>query len=175
MIRPESESEQIERVPKYVTIFELLPKLAFSLFLGSISLFLLAVSVALIAGRDIAGRDQTGWQKSLEIGLERILAEKDKTESEWIEESKHPYEKGTGLLFILDIHSSEPNDLRRIVVDNISYRQVKELGTSISIVFFKWIPKSVASYDELNSELCNTPCVDTCTSPGCVCFQERCQ
>ncbi|MGB5710331.1 MAG: hypothetical protein WBM44_05425 [Waterburya sp.] len=58
-------------------------------------------------------------------------------------------------------------------INNLSYEQAINYGTRALV--FKWIPNSIASYQQLRSQPCGSLCVDTCVKPGCICYRGKCR
>jgi hypothetical protein len=81
-------------------------------------------------------------------------------------------EQGTGLFLVPDFEAAQ-GAIKKVFVPNLTYQQCVERG-SLAIVF-KWIPDDVEPYINLLNEACGAPCVDTCTRPGCACYNGRCQ
>lgn len=75
-------------------------------------------------------------------------------------------EPGTAVLLLL-----EPSGTRRKALVYVeSFADFEAIGKSPDVVAGKWVPESVARYEQLkNSPCAGVVCVNSCVHPGCVC------
>lgn len=98
----------------------------------------------------------------------------NQTNPEWLE-SPQVHDRGTGIFLIPDVYSKEARAVKKEFVQNITYEECLRRG-SLALVF-KWVPQSIARYEALTSyrTVCGQPCIETCVTPGCECFDGICR
>lgn len=111
-------------------------------------------------------------------------SKKNQTNPEWLT-AENLSSKGTGI-FLMPTkmptkmlsrpgYKTRPRyrNFSKRFIENLTYESVVAYG-SRSLVF-KWVPNSVASYQELTNQPCGQPCIKTCATLGCVCKQGKCR
>jgi hypothetical protein len=95
----------------------------------------------------------------------------NQTEPGWLSPST-PTALGTGVFLVPNLQSDAPRAVRKEFVKDLTYQQCVQRG-DLALVF-KWVPHSEASLQTLQQTTCGMDCVDTCSEPGCACFDGKC-
>jgi hypothetical protein len=84
---------------------------------------------------------------------------RDQTSPEW-RIGRPENERGTGVFLVVDVEGQKKKTVDR----GLTYDECK----ARNVLAFKWIPESVATYDEIVRAECKSRREEDCTNPGCI-------
>lgn len=97
----------------------------------------------------------------------------DQTDRTWLVGVNPDEELGTGLYLVPDPRPNDPDAVRKVLDQDITYNECRTRGDTSGARAIKWVPHTIASYPMVTSTACGAPCQDTCVEFGCVCNERK--
>ena len=91
----------------------------------------------------------------------------DQTEPSWVSPTD-PRQLGTGILLVPSRNPERRGLYDAIDFTDISYSRCQETAERHGAFAMKWIPHTVAPYNDLAQSVCGGPCTSRCVR-GCIC------